>query len=437
MAKGFIFNHNKCVGCNACIAGCILENNWSFLPRKVYTFNPDPRFANPVVNLSLACNHCKTAICLEGCPASAYYREPLTGAVVIDDSKCIGCRYCQWNCPYDAPKFKSAEGLIGKCDYCYKRLREDMIPACAGACPTGALEYDNIYGTNGDDLFPLFPDKDLEPALKFKGLNLPVLRVFPPGLFENGQVKNFSIKNELTPEWSLIAFSFLATLSVSESISALISGAFPGRIQFIAIILFAGLLSLFHLGKKERAWRAVVNIKGSPLSREILLFILYSLVAVPAVIIQMPLLLVASSITGLAFLLAIDTVYIFTDKRKSVFLHSGQTFLTALLIASFIADMRLPFAFIGALKLAAVINRMIATRNDSAKYSIRFIRAAFLVITGSSLILNRSNPESSIITLFLAGELLDRILFYLDFKPLNINRLNTLSSDQEYEKKRD
>ena len=71
------------------------------------TFNSEAKHLFPVINLSLACNHCESAVCMEGCPASAYSRETLTGAILLDEKKCIGCRYCQWNCPYDAPKFNS------------------------------------------------------------------------------------------------------------------------------------------------------------------------------------------------------------------------------------------------------------------------------------------------------------------------------------------
>jgi Fe-S-cluster-containing dehydrogenase component/DMSO reductase anchor subunit len=423
MAEGFIFNHNMCAGCRACIAACLLENRWTFAPRMVYTFNSAAKPSQPVVNISLACNHCKNAICLDSCPASAYFREPTTGAIIIDESKCIGCRYCQWNCPYDAPKYQIVQGVIGKCNLCYDRLLDGMTPACSSACPTGALTFGTITQPSVNDTVPWLPEKNLEPGLELRGTVLPALKIFPSNQFESEPVKNPADRSEFTREWSLVAFSFLTILSVSQSISSLISGTFPEKIQFIAIILLAGLMSLLHLGKKERAWRALDNFKSSPLSREIALFVLYSGMASVAAVIQLPFLLILSSVTGLALLLTVDSVYLFTDNRKSVYLHSGQAFLTGLLIVSFITGMKLPFAFIGAVKLAASLISMSNNRNDKTIYSIRFIRSALLVITGTSLISNISYPEISVLLLFLAGELLDRILFYLDFKPLNINRL--------------
>ena len=393
------------------------------MPRVVYTSNPDAKPDLPVVNISLACNHCKNAICLEGCPASAYFREPSTGAIIIDDLKCIGCRYCQWNCPFDAPKYLAHQGVIGKCNLCQTRLHEGMEPACTSACPTGALAYGTISELSADEPVPWFPQKNLEPRLELKGQDLPAPKIYPANLFENEPLHHTSARAELTSEWSLIAFSFLTILSVAKIISSLISGSFPDKIQCMAIILLAGLFSLFHLGKKGRAWRAITNIKNSPLSREIVLFVLYSGSASAAVVTEMPFLLILSSITGLALLLTIDSVYLFADKRKSVFLNSGQAFLTGLLIASFMTGMKLPFAFIGVVKLTASLIRMNADESDKTIYSLRFIRSALLIITGTSLISDISYPEYPVFLLFLAGELLDRILFYIDFKPLNINRL--------------
>ena len=144
MTEGFIFDHNKCVACGACSAACIFENNWSFSPREIYAYNSAALPSLPVINLSLACNHCQNAVCMDGCPSSAYSKEPSTGAIILDDAKCIGCRYCQWNCPYDAPKYLISQKVIGKCNLCYQRLIEGSLPACSTACPTGALQFGKL-----------------------------------------------------------------------------------------------------------------------------------------------------------------------------------------------------------------------------------------------------------------------------------------------------
>jgi Fe-S-cluster-containing dehydrogenase component len=423
MADGFIFNHNKCVACGACCAACILENRWSFLPRRIYTFNSMALPSLPIVNLSLACNHCKNAVCMEGCPTNSFYREPATGAIVIDDKKCVGCRYCQWNCPYDAPKYIGSQQVIGKCNLCYKRLNEGMKPACTTACPTGALEYGKLNNIIVADMIPWFPEKNLEPAVELTGKNIPPLNIIPQYAFET-EKEQFLEKNQAgTGEWSLIAFSFLITLSVSKIISALITGIFPDKLEILSIIVMAGLVSLFHLGKKRRALRVVFNLRNSPLSREIALFILYFMFAGVTVMLELPVFLILSSITGLTLLVAVDAVYIFSDNRKSLFLHSGQTFISALLIISFLTVKILPFIFIAVIKLAASLYNIKVKRDGSLKFVMRFFRMALLVITGISLISRISYTETALVFFFLAGELLDRILFYIDFKPLSINRL--------------
>ena len=62
-----------------------------------------------VINISIACNHCEKPSCLEGCPAKAYTVDS-TGAVIHHQERCMGCRYCTWRCPYDAPKINEAKG---------------------------------------------------------------------------------------------------------------------------------------------------------------------------------------------------------------------------------------------------------------------------------------------------------------------------------------
>jgi Fe-S-cluster-containing dehydrogenase component len=122
-----------------------------------------------VVHLSMACNHCEKPVCLEGCPAGSYSREPVTGGIIADENKCIGCSYCEWNCPYEALKINLRKGIIEKCNLCYGRLSEGLEPACTSACPTGAL----CYGTIPDPCMlnkpGWFPDKGLNPAIWFSG----------------------------------------------------------------------------------------------------------------------------------------------------------------------------------------------------------------------------------------------------------------------------
>ena len=150
---------------------------------------------------------------------------------------------------------------------------------------------------------------------------------------------------------SLLLFSFLSTFSVATLISSFIKGKFPEKMIFIPVLVLTGLISLFHLGRKSRSWRSVSNLRTSLLSREILFFITYAVLSTISIFVHIAVLIIISSFAGLIFLVMIDSVYIFSDKRKSVILHSGQTFISALLMASFFSGTILPFIFIALIKL--------------------------------------------------------------------------------------
>ena len=439
MRNGFIFNHTRCVNCNACSAACILENGWTVHPRNIFTYNSEAENVLPVINLSLACNHCESAVCMNGCPASAFYRESVTGAVIIDENKCIGCRYCQWNCPYDAPKFDSGKRTISKCHLCYSGLIEGRQPACSTACPTGALTFGQLSDTDFGSVYSWFPDKKLNPAIEFTSNKYYTpLVVIPEEIPRLVDIKQNKKGKNISDELSLIIFSFLATISVATIISSFIGGVFPDRSIFISVLVIAGIVSFFHLGRILRSWRSVINLRNSPLSREIAAFIVYAGVSSVTVILRIPVLLIASSIIGLIFLLLIDNVYIYTDRKKTVILHSGQTFISALIIVSFISGIVLPFVFMALIKLVSIFYRLLVNKLNNSDITLRFLRTVFLVVPGMSLILHNSNPDIFIIIIFLIGELIDRILFYIDFNPLNINTLidEQLNLDRN-EKKRD
>ena len=125
---------------------------------------------------SRPCLHCQDAPCVEVCPVQAtYHRED--GLVVMDYDRCIGCRYCEVACPYDARKFNWAErtdvnpyiptwgiaeverrprGVVEKCTFCIHRIDaglatglmpgvdRDATPACVNACPVGARIFGNL-----------------------------------------------------------------------------------------------------------------------------------------------------------------------------------------------------------------------------------------------------------------------------------------------------
>lgn len=102
---------------------------------------------------SIACNHCEDPICVEVCPTTAMTIRD-DGTVYVDQNKCVGCRYCQWACPYGAPQLDARTGHMSKCDLCYDYRSSGQNPACVDACPTRALgwgEYDALVEEFGSE----------------------------------------------------------------------------------------------------------------------------------------------------------------------------------------------------------------------------------------------------------------------------------------------
>jgi len=150
---GFVLDLARCVGCEACVLACRLENGWaSDVPwRRVITLNAPRRAAGPTYFLSVACHHCERPACVRACPSAAYEQRP-DGRVVHHERLCLGCRYCEMACPFGAPRYDAARGVMTKCDYCGTREATAEAPACVVACPTGAL------------LTPASPGTSREPA---------------------------------------------------------------------------------------------------------------------------------------------------------------------------------------------------------------------------------------------------------------------------------
>lgn len=153
MAKqlAFYVNIAACTGCKACQIACKDKNN---LPvglrwRRVFQYEggewinqngsaiPSNVFAYFV---SASCMHCEEPICMEVCPAKAITKRD-DGIVLIDQSRCIGCRYCQWACPYGAVQFNGETGVMTKCTFCSDLIDEGSKPACVDACPYRALDF--------------------------------------------------------------------------------------------------------------------------------------------------------------------------------------------------------------------------------------------------------------------------------------------------------
>jgi anaerobic dimethyl sulfoxide reductase subunit B (iron-sulfur subunit) len=94
-------------------------------------------------SMSLSCMHCEQPACVDACPTRAM-RKRDDGTVAVDAERCIGCRYCEWVCPYGAPRYDAGAGRMSKCDFCQDERQAGRPPACVAACPMRALEFGEV-----------------------------------------------------------------------------------------------------------------------------------------------------------------------------------------------------------------------------------------------------------------------------------------------------
>jgi Fe-S-cluster-containing dehydrogenase component len=157
-----------CNGCGQCALSCAKNH---FVPAdreylRIFKMQDSPDtapywFPRP-------CFHCDNPPCTRVCPVGATFKRD-DGIVLIDNERCIGCRFCMAACPYSVRVFNWSRpknspeatargyspewgyprrvGTAEKCDFCADMAREGKLPHCAGSCPMGAI----YFGDENDD----------------------------------------------------------------------------------------------------------------------------------------------------------------------------------------------------------------------------------------------------------------------------------------------
>ncbi len=172
---GMVIDLNACIGCEYCQRACNAVNDvnperpWNLVVEEKTSTGTPFFFTRP-------CLHCQNAPCVEVCPVGATYHRD-DGLVIMDYDRCIGCRYCQVACPYDARKFnwetyeaenpnvptfgfpeveRRPRGVVEKCTFCVHRIDAALksgqmpgedpgaSPACVNICPVHARVFGNL-----------------------------------------------------------------------------------------------------------------------------------------------------------------------------------------------------------------------------------------------------------------------------------------------------
>jgi tetrathionate reductase subunit B len=160
---------DKCIGCAKCMEACKAEND---VPKEPFFFrtwveryiikhdgnvsiqsigtSTNPSSENVVEKDILRsffvpklCNQCANPPCVQVCPVGATFQTD-DGVVLVDDLRCIGCRYCIQACPYGARYLHPEKDTADKCTFCYHRITKGLLPACVEVCPTQARVFGDV-----------------------------------------------------------------------------------------------------------------------------------------------------------------------------------------------------------------------------------------------------------------------------------------------------
>jgi Fe-S-cluster-containing dehydrogenase component len=138
-----IIDTTKCVGCGACRTACNLRNDLPEDTSYIHILSQGEGIDRSF--LPVQCQHCANPPCAQVCPTRATYRRD-DGVVMINEKLCVGCKYCEVACPYQARTFDEDRGVADKCWLCLDWVQEGKEPACVAACVLGA----RLFGRQDD-----------------------------------------------------------------------------------------------------------------------------------------------------------------------------------------------------------------------------------------------------------------------------------------------
>jgi molybdopterin-containing oxidoreductase family iron-sulfur binding subunit len=188
---GMVIDQDLCMGCQACVTACAMENNITFIGEEDAGYGRNMQWIRverawsgqyPQVSTEfqpVMCQQCGHAPCEPVCPVFASEHSDVEQINVQVYNRCIGTRYCGNNCPYQVREFNWRDwprpapldnqlnpdvtvrrrGVMEKCTFCIQRIRRvedqahsenrdvqdgEVQPACAQACPSNAITFGRL-----------------------------------------------------------------------------------------------------------------------------------------------------------------------------------------------------------------------------------------------------------------------------------------------------
>jgi formate dehydrogenase iron-sulfur subunit len=284
---------DACTGCKACVTACHrlngLDDDEAETWRSVGLLHGGTSNEPVQQTVTTACHHCVDPACMKGCPVKAYEKDPVTGIVRHLDDQCIGCQYCTLTCPYEVPQFSKRRGIVRKCDMCSDRLAEDEAPACVQACPNEAI---SIRIVETQQLLEQAQSEGLLPGTPSSGITVPATqyktrRAMPKNLLP-GDFYAVRAGHQHTPLVIMLVLTQLSAgafwIDFGLHETGWSSALNDLRTYHSLVALSLGLLAIgastLHLGRPHLAFRALIGLRTSWLSREALGFALFAKLAV-------------------------------------------------------------------------------------------------------------------------------------------------------------
>ena len=147
MSKGVLYDSTMCVDCKLCEKACAEHHN---LPYNDAVASEEKLSAHKLTAVTThgdkfmrrLCMNCLEPTCVSVCPVAALQKTS-NGPVTYDSTRCMGCRYCMFACPFQVPTYQwnSRLPIVKKCDMCADRVGAGLPTECAAACPTGATKF--------------------------------------------------------------------------------------------------------------------------------------------------------------------------------------------------------------------------------------------------------------------------------------------------------